>query len=130
MYCRKYERIFILKALSVIDRIDDPSNQGHEGCNRDWNEIHRIAASYKKKTLRSYATGCRDLERRFNGKMESDRRKIPRRPKGRKKRQRDKSFITARNKYKKMKYSKNEAGNDRLFLEKCKQLVRFARADF
>lgn len=120
-----------LKALSVQDRIDDSSNQGHEGCNRDWNEIHRIAASYKKKkTLRTYASGCQNLERRFNGKMESDRKQIPRRPKNKNKRQRDKSFKTAQRKYKKMKYSKIESENDRLFLERCKDLVRLSRADF
>ena len=62
--------------------------------------------------------------------MQSDKKQIPRRKKSKKKRQRDKSFITARNKYKKMKYSKIESENDRLFLEKCKELVRISRTDF
>ena len=53
-------------SLSVYDRIDDPSNQGHEGSNKDLNATHRISSNYQKPTLRSWCEGCQDLEKRFD----------------------------------------------------------------
>jgi hypothetical protein len=55
---------------------------------------------------------------------------MPRRKKSSNKRKRDRSFITARNKHKKMKYSSDERTNDKKYLERCKYLVRLSRADF
>ena len=46
-------------------------------------------------------TRCRDLERRFDANMKSDKKKHSRRKKARSKRKRDRGFNTARNKYKK-----------------------------
>ena len=40
------------------------------------------------------------------------------------------AFKTARNKHKKMKYSTDEAENDRIYLERCKELVRIGRTEF
>ena len=62
--------------------------------------------------------------------MHADNKKKPRRKPNRNKRKRDRAFITARNKHKRMKYSSNEATNDKKYLERCKHLVRISRADF
>ena len=62
--------------------------------------------------------------------MKSDVRNKPRRQPNKNKRLRDTSFLTARNKHKQMKYSPIEAENDRKYFERCKHLVRLARADF
>ena len=51
----------------------------------------------------------------------------PRRKQATTKRKRDRSFLTTRNKHKKMKYSKNESESDRIYLEKCEHLVRISK---
>ena len=70
------------------------------------------------------------MEKRFDGKMKSDSKNLPRRKTNKNKRKRDRAFLTARNKHKKMKYSSNEEENDRKYLERCKHLVRLSKADF
>jgi len=87
-------------------------------------------ASYGKKSLLSFCEGCQAIEKRFDGKMKSDSKNLPRRKTNKNKRKRDRAFLTARNKHKKMKYSSNEEENDRKYLERCKHLVRLSKADF
>ena len=62
--------------------------------------------------------------------MKSDAKNAPRRKPSSNKRKRDRSFLTARNKYKRMKYSSNKAENDKKYFERCKHLVRLSKADF
>ena len=82
------------------------------------------------KSLHTSFGGPKKKDNSFDGRISADKKGIAKRKQGKDKRKRDISFLTARNKHKRMKYSNDEAQNDRLFLERCKHLVRIASAGF
>jgi hypothetical protein len=45
-------------------------------------------------------------------------------------RKRDRSFVTARNRHKRMKYSDTENLNDQIYFGKCQELVRISKEMF
>ena len=114
---------------NVYDRIDGPSNQGMEGSNHDLNSADAITASYAKKTTETWIQGTRFLEKQANLRKKSLKRGHSPKQKQPKLLARDQGFITARNRHKRMKYSKIEKENDRLYLERCKTLMKLSKFD-
>jgi len=128
--CKLSDEFNMAAALSVYDRMDGPSNQNMEGANRDMNDTHEIAASGGKKTIFTWVEGCRLMEKQFKDRLsELEKGESPKK-KNKNLRKRDRSFLTARNKHKRRKYSSNEDKNDQLFFDRCKENMKLSRESY
>ena len=83
-----------------------------------------------RKTILSWVEGCRLMEKQFKDRLcELENGERPKQ-KNKNLRKRDRSFITVRNKHKKMKYSHDEKENDKIFFARCKALMQISREDY